>query len=145
MRLTPGIRKLATAAVFVLLLAAVWVGLSLLPERAPDERGQLADLFDRAEAAEAKGRLTEADAAYRETLALADRLKDAKAQIAARIGLARLAAAHERHGEALNQLGPALGLAQGLKDPERTATVLNNLGEVARAQGNLLEARERFQ
>jgi len=145
MRLTSAQRKLLTTTAFALFFAALWVGLSLLPERAPDERKQVADLFDRAEAAEAKGRLTEAGAAYREALALADRVKDTKAQIAARIGLARLATAHERHAEALAHLNPALPLAQGLKDPDRTATVLNNLGEIARSQGNLEAAGRRFQ
>jgi hypothetical protein len=38
-------RKLGTAGVFVLLIAALWVGLSLLPERAPEERKQIADLL----------------------------------------------------------------------------------------------------
>ncbi len=145
MRLNAMTRKLFTAGVFVLLVAALWVGLSLLPERAPEERKQLADLFDRAEAGEGKGRLSEAEAAYREALALAEQLKDAKAQIAARIGLARLAAARELHSDALNHLNPALGMARSLKDPERTATVLNNLGEIVRAQGKLEEARGRFQ
>lgn len=51
-------------------IAGLWVGLDLLPERSPDERRQLADLFDRGEAAEAKGRLAEAQAAYRDALAL---------------------------------------------------------------------------
>jgi len=145
MRLGHRTRKLATAGAFVLLIAGLWVGLNLLPERAPEERRQLADLFDRGEAGEAKGHLPEAEAAYREALALADRLRDTKAQIAARIGLARLAAVRERHEDAANHLAPALGLAQGLKDPERTATVLNNLGEIARARRNLEEARGRFQ
>ncbi len=140
-----GARKLVTAGVFLLLVAGLWVGLNLLPERAPEERRQLADLFDKAAAGEGRGRLAEAEGAYREALALADRLQDAKAQIAARIGLARLAAAHERHAEALADLNPALPLAQGLKDPDRTATVLNNLGEIARSQGNLEAAGLRFQ
>ena len=145
MRLSAGARRLVTAGAFVVLLAALWLGLSLLPERAPGERQQIADLFDRAEAAEAKGRLGEAQAGFREALALAERVREAKAQIAARIGLARLAAAHERHDDALTYLNPALPLARGLKDPERTATVLNNLGEIARARGNLDEAGRRFQ
>ena len=145
MQLSSRTHKLVTAGAFVLLLAALWLGLSLLPDRAPEERKQLADLFDRAEAGEGRGRLAEAEVAYREALALADRLPDAKAQIAARIGLARLAAAHERHDAALTLLSPALGLAQNLKDPDRTATVLNNLGEIARARGNLDEAGRRFQ
>lgn len=144
MRVTAGERRVLAAGVFVLLIAALWVGLSLLPDRAPGERRQLADLFDRAEAGEGRGRLAEAEAAYGDALALADRLRDAKAQIAARIGLARLAAAHERHADALNRLGPALDLARGLKDPERTATVLNNLGEIQRARGQTDEARRRF-
>ena len=72
-------------------------------------------------------------------------MKDVKAQIASRIGLARLAAAHERYPEALGHLTPALDLARGLKDAERTATVLNNLGEIARTHGNLEEAQRRFQ
>lgn len=145
MRITAGAHKLVTAGVFLLLVAGLWLGLSLLPERAPEERRQLADLFDRAEAGEGRGRLAEAEAAYRDALALADRLNAAKAQIAARIGLARLAAAHERYDAALTLLSPALGLAQNLKDPDRTATVLNNLGEIARARGNLDEAARRFQ
>ncbi len=145
MRVGPGTRKLVTAGAFVLLLAGLWLGLSLLPERAPEERRQLADLFDKAVAGEGRGRLAEAEGAYREALALADRLNDAKAQIAARIGLARLAAAHERYDDAVNHLNPALPLACGLQDADRTATVLNNLGEIARARGSLDAAGRRFQ
>lgn len=145
MRIGANARKLLTAGAFVLLVAGAWVGLALIPERSPEERKQIADLFDHAETSEAKGRLADAEAAYREALGLAERVRDLKAQIAGRIGLARLAAAHERHGEAVEYLIPALDLARGLKDPERTATVLNNLGEVSRIQGNLEEAKRRFQ
>lgn len=138
------VRKLGTAAVFVLLVTGLWVGLSLLPERAPGERRQLADLFDRAEAGEGRGRLVAAEAAYREALALAEKLQDAKAQIAARIGMARLAAARDHLAEAATALAPALPLARQLNAPERTATVLNNLGEIARARGDLDEAKRRL-
>ncbi len=145
MRSNATMRKLGTAGVFLLLIGGLWVGLSLLPERAPGERKQIADLLDQGEGSEARGRLGDAQAAYRNALSIAEKVADAKAQIAARIALARLAAAHDQHTEAATDLAPALSLAQGLKDAERTATVLNNLGEIARAQGNLEEAWGRFQ
>jgi len=85
MRRNATLRKLGTAGVFVLVMAALWVGLSLLPERSPDERKQIADLLDSAEAGEARGRLAEAQAAYRRTLTLAEKAADAKAMIAARM------------------------------------------------------------
>ena len=65
MRVNATVRKLGTAGVFVLLIAALWVGLSLLPERSPEERRQIAELLDGGEASEARGRLAEAQAAYR--------------------------------------------------------------------------------
>ena len=145
MRIGARARKVGTAGVFVLLIAALWVGLSLLPERSPEDRKQIADLLDGAEASEARGRLMEAQVTYRLALTMADKAVDLKAQIAAHIALARLAAAHERNAEASAELANALDLARRLNDAERTATVLNNLGEVGRAQGELEEARQFFQ
>ncbi|MCX5753457.1 MAG: CHAT domain-containing protein, partial [Candidatus Krumholzibacteria bacterium] len=102
-------------------------------------------MFLRAECLNAADSIEAAESLYREILSLAKAGDFRQIESGCLAGLGRLDEKRQRHGEAISFYGRALILERAMGNREKTATLLNNLGQVEVNAGDLEAAAGRFE